>query len=249
MLYKKNGNKHDFSSYRPISLVNCIVKIFTQILCTRLMNWCETNNKLPEWQSGFRAKRRCMDNIFTLNTVIQLHIRREKGKIYGLFVDFEGSFDNVDHSLLWKKMCQLGISTKILRILADLYSKASIKVSDGVNVSESVKVSRGVLQGETLSPLLFALFLYDLEIFLKSKGVRGVSATHITEISLLAYADDIVILSESYIGMKKILISLFEYCQINRLNVNLKKTKIALFQKGGHGHKKNMHHFFSAISR
>lgn len=203
MLYKKKGDKRSFTSYRPIALVNTIVKIFTQTIHTRVIKWCDTNNKLPEWQSGFRADRSCLDNIYTLNTVIQLHLRKERGKLYALFVDFKGAFDNVRHDLLWEKLWQLGMSTKFIKIMADLYSKAEIKISDGVSTSETIKVTRGVLQGETLSPLLFALFLQDLEIFLKSKGLSGVSVTHVTEILLLGYADDIVILSDSYIGIKK----------------------------------------------
>ena len=90
---------------------------------------------------------------------------------------------------------------------------------------------------------MFALFLFDLEDFLKEKGIRGVSVTHFCEILLLAYANDIVFLADSYIGMKKILQFFYENCQINKLVVNIRKTKIILFQKGGHGHKKNLHLF------
>ena len=98
-----------------------------------------------------------------------------------------------------------------------------------------------------MSPLLFALFLSDLELFLKSKGLRGVSVSHLSEILLLAFADDIVILADSYIAMKNVTKYLFEYCVINKLIVNVKKTKIILFQKGGHGHKKKLAPFFFGI--
>lgn len=64
------------------------------------------------------------------------------------------------------------------------------------------------------------------------------SVTHLVEILLLAYADDIVLFADSYVYMKKIIQALFEYCIINELEVNVNKTKVILFQKGGHGHKK-----------
>ena len=51
---------------------------------------------------------------------------------------------------------------------------------------------------------------------------------------LLAYADDLVIFADSYVQMNKILIVLCEYCKINRLSVNVKKTEIMIFKKGGH---------------
>ena len=77
-------------------------------------------------------------------------------------------------------------------------------------ISITIRVSKGVLRGETLSSLLFALFIHDLEDFLKDKGIRGVSASHLTEILLLAYADDLVFLSDSKIGMNKLLKVFYE---------------------------------------
>lgn len=91
-----------------------------------------------------------------------------------------------------------------------------------------------------MSPLLFACFIADLEDFLKSEGIRGVALNHFIEIFLLAYADDITILADSKIEMKKILIALGKYCKINYLEVNLKKTQIVIFRKGGHMHNKKL---------
>ena len=68
--------------------------------------------------------------------------------------------------------------------------------------------------------------------------MTGVSFSHLIEILKLTYADDIVFLSKSYIGMKRILMFFYEYCLKNKLVVNFNKTKIILFQKGGHGHNK-----------
>ena len=224
--------------------MNCLAKLFTQCLNARIAKWCEAYNIIPEWQAGFRSNRGCLDNIFTLNMLIQFQLRKNKGKLYGLFVDLKSAFDSVDHNLLWRKLLNLGLSTKIINILKYFYSAANLKISNNQGCTDSVKVTKGVLQGETLSPLLFALFLYDLEAFLINKGVRGVTASHFLEILVLAYADDIVLLADSYVGMKKVLLYFHEYCLINKLTVNLDKTKIVLFQKGGHGHKKNLHHFF-----
>ena len=152
-------------------------------------------------------------------------------------MDFKGALDSVDHDILWAKLQKVGLSTKFINIVSRLYSKANVKVSDGKINTIPIDLTRGVLQGETLSILLFALFIYDLEKFLLRNNIRGVWVTHLLEILLLAYADDIAILSDSYIGMKKILEYLSKYCLINKLTINVKKTKIVLFQKKGHGHK------------
>ena len=206
--------------------MNCISKIFTQILYTRINKFCENYKVLPEWQNGFRQKRSCLYNIFILNSITQIHLNKERGKVYALFVDFSKAFDSVSHNLLWHKLSKKGISSKIINILKDLYSKANMVVKNDYGISFPVKITKGVLQGEILSPILFAIFIADLENFFMEKGIPGVSVNHLKEVLLLAYADDIVFLSTSYIQMKKILQGLYEYCKLNGLKVNIDKTKI-----------------------
>ena len=249
MLYKNKGDKLDVDSYRPLALANCSAKVFTMILYSRTADWCEKNQKIPKWQAGFRKDFSCLDNIFTLNALIGLKLKKEKGKLYALFIDFKGAFNSVDHELLWKKLRKIGLSSRFINILRSIYSKAKIKISDNLDYSEMIEFTIGVLQGEILSPLLFAIFLFDLEEFLRSKGIRGVSASHLIDILLLAYADDIVILADTYIIMKNILVLFHEYCTKNKLIVNINKTKMILFQKGGHAHKFRKSLFYYGIEQ
>lgn len=101
-------------------------------------------------------------------------------------------------------------------------------------VSGSVPFTRGIMQGDVLSPFLFTLFIADLEDFLRTKGIRGISLDHLTEVIILAYADDLAILTDSSIEMNKILKALHKYCELNELEINMEKTKIVIFKKGGH---------------
>lgn len=169
MLHKK-GVKSDPANYRPIALMNCIGKIFMQILTERLGTWLESENLLPEWQAGFRKKRSCIDNIFVLNYIIQARLSREGGKLFALFVDFRSAFPSVSHGLLWTKLYKLGVGSKMINLLISLYEKANVAVKNSSGISKQTKVTKGVLQGEVMSPLLFACFIADLEDFLREKG-------------------------------------------------------------------------------
>ena len=100
MIYKNKGTMSEPENYRPISLVNSALKIFTQILGMRLNKWTEKNKILPEYQSGFRSGRGYIDNVFTLNALAQIHLSRPRSKVYCLFIDFKRAFDSVAHSLL-----------------------------------------------------------------------------------------------------------------------------------------------------
>lgn len=233
MIYKK-GEQLDPDNYRMISLVNAETKTFTQMLSTRLTKWSSLTATIPEFQAGFRAGRSCEDNIFVLNSLIQIHLRAPRGKVYALFVDFKRAFDSVNQGKLWQQMyTKLGISASFINILIDFYDKAKISVRTTEGLSESVDITEGVLQGETLSPTLFSLFLSDLEDCFRSEGARGISVNHETDILLLAYADDIVIFSHSPVDMNKQLNILKSYCDDNLLNINTSKTQVVIFGKNG----------------
>jgi len=90
MIFKK-GNDKEPSNYRPIALLNSLLKLFTSIIQERLLQWCEEHAILPEAQAGFRKNRGCVDQIFTLNAILQIGTRRSG--IYALYVDFAKAFD------------------------------------------------------------------------------------------------------------------------------------------------------------
>lgn len=97
----KTGDINNENNYRGIAVMNTFSKILTTILTNRLNTWVECHNILPESQSGFRKRRSCNDNIFTLNATLQMHLRHSKKKLYGIFVDLKKAFDTVNHNLLW----------------------------------------------------------------------------------------------------------------------------------------------------
>lgn len=91
-----------------------------------------------------------MDNIFTLNSIIQIRLNLNRGKLFAFFVDFGSS-----HGLLWEKLHKLGAGSKIIRVLNNLYDKATVAVKRTNGYSRATRVTRGVLQGEVMSSILF----------------------------------------------------------------------------------------------
>lgn len=143
---------------------------------------------LPEDQAGFRRNRCCEDNLFVLYAKISLALCNPKGKLYVLFVDFRRAFDSVNHQILWNKLYATGVSSQFVRVLQDLYCKATMRVRSGCEESKELSVTRGVLQGDCLSPLLFTLLVSDIIDFFRTKGFVGVSQ----RMEILLFADDLV---------------------------------------------------------
>ena len=100
-LYKGKGSKTDANSYRGISLLSCLYKIYTGIIYKRLQVWAD--EILPPSQFGFRKGKSTIDAAKTLRDNIHLYVNSSSGKYYACFIDFEKAFDSVPHDNLLKR--------------------------------------------------------------------------------------------------------------------------------------------------
>ena len=228
----KKGRTDVPDNYRGISLLNVLSKSFTTILNSRITKWLECNSLLCKEQGGFRKKFSTTDSIFTLNTLIERYISRPRGRFYCAFVDFTKAFDSINREALWLKLQKIGISTKMLKILIAIYDKVEASVLTMQGQSETFSCPMGVKQGCSLSTTLFSLFINDLPRFFHDANIYQIPLIDL-EVSSLLYADDLVLVSESSIGLQRQLNLLKLYCDKWHLRVNKEKTKIMVFRRGG----------------
>ncbi|OXA43511.1 Neuroligin-2 [Folsomia candida] len=144
-IYKK-GDKQNPINYRPISLVNTGLKLYTMLMTNRLNAWCDKNDKVSQFQAAYRKGMGCEDHIFVLNSILQNNLRNRKGKVYALFVDLRAAFDRIQHDKLWFKLKRAGLSDKMLKVIKDIYSKAKAKIRTSDGESNFFPFKKAVLQ-------------------------------------------------------------------------------------------------------
>ena len=172
------------------SIVSCFSKIFTGVLNQRLTDWAENSNISSDSQFGFRRGRSTTDAVFVLHSVIQ-NVLSEKGRLYCAFVDLKKAFDSVYLNGLWYKLYKIGINGKMLKIIKDMYNQVKACVRGCNSYSDLFELAIGLKQGEVISPLLFSLFIKDLELFLQNDPNCGLTLDGVTFI-LMLFADDMV---------------------------------------------------------
>jgi len=167
-------------------------KTYTAILNNRLSNHCEKNGIIVEEQDGFRPGRDTKDHLYALVEIIKY--RRPK-HTYCAFIDIAKAYDKVWRDGLWYKLWKAGIRGKIWRTLKNIYQKVESSVLLGGNRTAWFDIQVGLRQGCILSPLLFDIFINDLRNIVDNlkKGVKLGNS----RVSILFYADDIVLLAES----------------------------------------------------
>ena len=195
---------------------------------------------IKENQCGFRQNYSTVDNIFSIFTLFQI-LKSKKKKMYCAFIDFEKAFDKVWRYGLFYKLLLNNINGKMYNVILEMYTNIKSCISYNNQTSEYFKCEIGVRQGENLSPFLFSLFLNDLEDFILTKDIVGLSSisedieteleTYL-KIFVMLYADDTVLLAESANDLQEQLNAFSEYCDTWKLKVNVDKTKVLVFGFG-----------------
>ena len=224
----KKGSIHEVNNYRGISLADSIGKIYCCLLNRRLQKWSNENDLIDEAQAGYRKGYSTIDNVFTLQGLIQKYLSKKKGRIYSLFVDFSRAFDGINRIKLLSLMTNKGVNGHMLKTLKSMYKSVSscVKASTN-NITPYFDCDSGVRQGCMISPLLFSFYVNELVEVMESGKVRGIfTSQDAKDILMLLYADDLSILSDTIGHLQRKLNILYIFCSMNDLNVNCLKQRL-----------------------
>ena len=116
-----------------------------------------------------------------------------------------------------------------------MYENVKARIRCGAKFTVYINCTRGVKQGDVCSPVLFSLFINDLALEIINNGRHGVSLScDFVQLAILLFADDMILLSETVIGLQTQLNSLFSAASRLQLKVKMNKSNIVVFTKGGY---------------
>jgi hypothetical protein len=204
------------------------------VLNRRITSWIEENNIIGEEQAGFRENYSTIDHIFTLVAMIQKQLVRHR-KLYVAFIDFRKAFDSVARDKLWRVLNKTGMNGKIVQALQSMYRVVRARVRAGADLTEEFLCPLGVKQGEVCSPVLFSLFINELTKDIVNRGRHGIQLSpDLIELFILLFADDVILFSDTVVGLQTQLNILCESAKRLGLIVNLDKSNVVVFRNGGY---------------
>ena len=126
------------------------------------------------------------------------------------------------------------------RIINVMYQGIKSRIVYNQDKTSYFPCQNGLRQGENLSPFLFSLYLNDLEEFMSSSHIQGITSLTdeieeklgiFLKLFILLYADDTVLFSESFDDLQLQLNVFYDYCNFWKLKVNIDKTKAIVFSR------------------
>ena len=227
-LFKK-GKMNEPQNYRPISLLNCFSKILEKLIQKQMMKFITKHNILYKFQFGFRQDfSTTLALIDTIDNIKQ-HLDNNE-YVIGIFLDIRKAFDSINHDIMAKKLEHYGFRGHSLTFLNSyLDGRKQYTVVNNCR-SDTLPISYGVPQGSVLGPLLFLLYVNDIQYAIEQTSCR-------------LFADDTAIVLhhrdlKTLINIAEMnMLKLQEWFTLNRLDLSIEKSNFMLFHnrnKKGH---------------
>lgn len=218
----KKGDLTKCGNWRGLTLMSIPAKLLGRSMIRRLRDGVE--EKLRCEQAGFLPKRGTSEHIFILRNIVEQALEWHSC-IYLIFVDYEKAFDSIDRKTLWKIMKAYGIPEKFISMVKAFYRNCRVSVLHGSSKSEWFDVKSGVKQGCVMSGFLFLLVVDWIMRKTLSDGKTGIRWHMMETLEDLDYADDIVLLAETWRHAQKKLSNLNKYGLQTGLKINCGKTE------------------------
>lgn len=217
----KSGCDKELNNYRPISILTVFNKIVERLIHNRLSSFLKKNRILHERQFGFRRKSGTESAAVDVLNFLQSELNKGR-KVSAIFIDLQKAFDSVYHDTLLHILHDIGVRGKCHELINSYLKNRSQVVKINEIKSDPLPVTRGVIQGSIIGPLLFLIIINEL-------------ASLPTNGRMILYADDGVLLQphERHSSIETPIIDdmskVLQFLYDRKLTINSSKTVFMVF--------------------
>lgn len=190
----KSGDRTNRANYRPIGLSSLLGRLSSRVVHNHEYSRQERAGQFSDEQGGFRRRRGSPEMVLALKNVCHERTARKQATFVA-FHDVRKAYDCVNRARLLYKLMHKSIDGPIYRYIQALLTNTRMCLQKDGLQSEWFETTLGVIQGDILSPLLFAAYIDGLVEALDGYGID--LGDGLKKLAVLLFADDIVILANS----------------------------------------------------
>ena len=170
ILLPKNSDTHDPKSYRPIGCQNTLFKVYTSLLAHFIQDHCVSNNIIAPAQGGGKPGTwGCVDQLL-INKHITNEVKQKRRNLLCTWLDYQKAYDSIPHSWMLEALRLAKVPDDIIKSVKRLTDIWATQIQLNSNTwsitTDVIRYLCGVIQGDTLSVLLFILSLNSLSFLL-----------------------------------------------------------------------------------
>ena len=225
MLLKPGKDKEQASSYRPISLLPCLGKLFERLINQHLVKALTEKQFINNAQAGFSKGRSSQEHLFRLAQGVSNGFK-ERNCTVALFVDVKAAFDSVWVNGLKHKIRQIGLPVQLEKLLFSFLDNRSLRVFIDGSWSDVVNLGAGTPQGSSLSPTLYLIFVNDLPSSLDQSRIAV--SQFADDVSLWSTQESVTYAATNIQGGVE---RLEKWCRKWHVSLNPSKSQIVIFTK------------------
>ena len=237
LLLPKNQETAQPQNYRPIALQNAMYKVYTAIIAEFIMEHCERNDIVTEEQA---ARKRggwgCADQLL-INKMIYEEVVSNRKNLVTVWLDYKKAFDSVPHSWILESLKLAKVLDVTIQAIRQLMLKWRTQArlnGEKENIeTDFINYLRGILQGDTLSLILFVLAVNPLSFLLNKYEGYSIGKTKRTKnISHLFFVDDLKLYVLNLNRMIEMLKMVVQFSEDVGMNFGVNKCAYQCIERG-----------------
>ena len=230
-IYKGKGERNQPSNWRPISICSVIRRLIERVLDAKVRQFISLN----ENQRGFVNQPGSYINISLVNGCLQ-KAKKDKDDLVVVMLDVTQAFDTIGHDHLDRTLDSQPLPSDLRNLIKNLFKGNSTKIFSSGITSNSIELKKGVFQGSPLSPILFNLSIDFILKELTEKQITDSFGFQVTpeldKLTLCAFADDLVVISNSLAGAHELVMMVISLLQKIGLQINCQKSALINIAQG-----------------
>lgn len=207
--FKDKGDINDIANYRRITSLPNVLNTFHRILNNRISKYLKDNNLFDSTvqKAGLSGQSYgIFEQVYKIKSVIKdANVNKKPCAV--MFLDIKSAFDTIDRKAVFYVMEHYGVDKKVINYIKNFYDNLDYYVAGSKQISELRQWRNGLIQGCSLSPLLFTMCMnYILSYINKTSFKKDAYKFNGTDTGVLtlAYMDDVAISCESFDSLNEV---------------------------------------------